>query len=280
MRDSSDRPRGGKGNRAPAPLRPKKAAGKAPPGKSPKEPMRVQRALARAGVTSRRDADALVAAGRVTVNGEVARIGQVIDPRRDVVALDGTPVGVPVAAEWIVLNKPSGYVTTRNDPDGRPTVFAIVEDKPALTYVGRLDLMTEGVLLLTTDGEAAHVLTHPSSEIERTYVAVVRGNGAEAVRTARRGVELEDGMVHPKHVDARPIGNRRWELEITITEGRTREIRRLCEALELQVDRLVRVQFGPVRLGALGPGETRTLTQTERRTIEGLVRGARAGGLS
>lgn len=237
----------------------------------------MQRALARAGVTSRREADALVAAGRVTVNGEVARIGQVIDPRRDILALDGTHVGVPVAAEWIVLNKPSGYMTTRSDPDGRPTVFDLVGDRPALTYVGRLDLMTEGVILLTTDGEAAHVLTHPSSEIERTYVAVVRGNGAEAVRAARRGVELEDGMVHPRHVDARPIGNRRWEFEITIAEGRTREIRRLCEALGLQVERLVRVQFGPVRLGALGPGETRALSITERRTIEALVKGARTG---
>jgi 23S rRNA pseudouridine2605 synthase len=209
------------------------------------------------------------------VNGEVARIGQVIDPRRDVVAVDGTTVGVPVAAEWIVRNKPSGYVTTRSDPDGRPTVFELAAERPGLTYVGRLDLMTEGVLLLTTDGEAAHVLTHPSSEVERTYVAVVKGNGAEAVRHARRGVELEDGLVRPSHVEARPIGNRRWEFEVTIGEGRTREIRRLCEALDLEVERLVRVQFGPVRLGALGSGETRALTIAERRFIDALVLGSR-----
>src|SRR5205823_2414400 len=153
-------------------------------------PMRVQRALARAGVASRREADTLVAEGRITVNGEVATIGQVVDPARDTIALDGKRVTAPVAAQWIVLNKPAGVLTTRRDPEGRPTVFDLVPDWPGLTYVGRLDFMTEGVLLLTTDGDAAHRLTHPSSEVERTYVAVVRGNAPEAVRTARRGIDL------------------------------------------------------------------------------------------
>jgi 23S rRNA pseudouridine2605 synthase len=235
--------------------------------------MRIQRALARGGLTSRRNADDLVAAGRVTVNGEIATVGQVVDPARDDIRVDGSPVAAPVAAEWIVLHKPAGVVTTRRDPEGRETVFDLVEDRPGLTYVGRLDYMTEGVLLLTTDGEAAHRLTHPSSEVERTYVAVVRGNAPEAVRAARRGVELEDGMVYPTHAEARPIGNRRWEFEVTVTEGRTREIRRLCEALGLVVERLVREQFGPVRLGALPSGASRALSTSERRMIDALVKG-------
>jgi 23S rRNA pseudouridine2605 synthase len=234
--------------------------------------MRVQRALARAGVASRREADALVAEGRVQVNGALAHVGQIVDPARDSITLDGKPVTAPVAAQWIVLHKPAGTLTTRRDPAGRPTVFDLVPDWPGLTYVGRLDFMTEGVLLLTTDGEAAHRLTHPSSEVERTYVATVRGNAVEAVRAARRGIELEDGPVHPSHVEARPVGGRRWEFEITIAEGRTHEVRRLCEALGLEVERLVRVQFGPVRLGALPVGATRALTASERRVIDALAR--------
>src|SRR5205085_10027183 len=181
-------------------------------------PMRIQRALARAGVSSRREAEELVAAGRVAVNGAPATIGQVIDPARDHVTLDGKPVAAPVAAQWIVLNKPPGVLATRRDPEGRPTVFELVPDWPGLTYVGRLDFMTEGVLLLTTDGDAAHRRTPPSSEVERTYAAVVRGNAPEAVRVARRGIDLEDGPVRPLHVEARPLGNRRWEFDITIAE--------------------------------------------------------------
>lgn len=136
--------------------------------------MRVQRALARAGVASRREAETLVEEGRVLVNGVVATIGQTVDPERDAITLDGARVGAPAAAQWIVLHKPPAVLTTRKDEEGRATVFDLVPDWPGLTYVGRLDFMTEGVLLLTTDGEAAHRLTHPSSEVERIYVAVVR----------------------------------------------------------------------------------------------------------
>ena len=117
------------------------------------------------------------------------------------------------------MHKPSGVLTTRRDPQGRPTVFDLVPEIPGLTYVGRLDYMTEGVLLMTTDGDAAHRLTHPSREVERTYVATVRGNANAAMRAARKGVELEDGLVQPVSVDARPLGDRRWEFEITIERG-------------------------------------------------------------
>ncbi|MGZ8469274.1 MAG: pseudouridine synthase [Gemmatirosa sp.] len=236
--------------------------------------MRLQRVLARAGLSSRRQAETLIAAGRVLVNGKPAQLGQTVDPARDNVTLDGAPVKGPVAAQWLVLYKPAGVLTTRCDPQGRPTVFGLVPEIPGLTYVGRLDYMTEGVLLFTTDGEAAHRLTHPSHEVERTYVAVVRGNAAAAVRQARKGVELEDGFVRPADVQSRPIGDRRYEFEITLTEGRTREVRRLCEALGLEVERLVRIRFGPVRLTALTPGKSRALNATELRVIEALVQAA------
>ncbi len=235
------------------------------------EPMRIQRALARAGILSRRKADELVAAGRVTINGAVAQTGQTVDLTRDRIAVDGAPVEMAAMDVWMVLNKPGGYLTSRGDSDGRPTVFDLVQDAPGLTYVGRLDFMTEGVLLLTTDGEAAHRLTHPSAEIERTYVATVRGNAVAAARQARIGVELEDGLVKATDVEVEPIGARMWALTLTIAEGRNREVRRLCEALGLEVERLVRTRFGPVTLGELPPGQTRALTSREMSVIRAVM---------
>jgi pseudouridine synthase len=237
--------------------------------------MRIQRALARAGVLSRRKAEELVTAGRVRVNGEVAKIGQVVDPARDAITVDGAAIAAPAAVHWIVLHKPSGVMTTRSDPEGRETVFDLVPEIAGLTYVGRLDYMTEGVLLLTTDGDAAHALTHPSREVERTYVATVQGNAVAAARTAMKGVQLEDGLVQPVHASASSLGGRRWQFEVTIAEGRTREIRRLCEALGLEVERLVRTRFGPVTLGDLPSGATRALTVRELQALKAIVGEAR-----
>ena len=241
------------------------------------EAMRIQRALARAGVASRRRAEELVAAGRVRINGAVAETGQSVDPSHDTITVDGKTIGAPAALSWLVLNKPTGVLTTRKDPGGRRTVFDLVDDVPGLTYVGRLDYMTEGVLLLTTDGDAAHKLTHPSNEIERTYLATVRGDGADAARAAMKGVELEDGLVMPRDATARRVGRGIWELDITIAEGKTREVRRLCEALGLEVDRLVRTKFGPVKLGSLETGRTRPLTGREKEIISALTK---SGGKS
>ncbi len=232
------------------------------------ETMRIQRALARAGVLSRRKAEELVANGRVTVNGAPAQVGQSVDPERDIIMVDGTRIGAPSPTEWFVLHKPAGVITSRHDPEGRRTVFDLVPARPGLTYVGRLDFLTEGVLLLTTDGAAAHRLTHPSREVERTYVASVLGDGEMGMEQARFGVELEDGLVRPKKIRGEKIGRGRWELTITIAEGRNREVRRLCEAVGLQVDRLIRIKFGPVELGDLAAGKVRSLTKVERTGLE------------
>ncbi len=236
------------------------------------EPMRIHRALARAGVASRRQAELMIAAGRVLVNGFLAKVGQSVDPTKDRVQVDGreVPLAAP-RARWFVLNKPTGVMTTKRDPEGRRTVFDYVPETPGLTYVGRLDFLTEGVLLMTTDGEAAHRLTHPSSEVERVYNATVRGNAKAAADAARQGVELDDGLVKPAWVNVLPMENRRWSFEICIREGRTREVRRLCTALDLEVERLVRTQFGPVRIGQLPPGEWRELNGREISLLEVLT---------
>lgn len=233
--------------------------------------MRIQRALARAGVASRRHSEELIAAGRVVVNGVVAQIGQSVDPERDEIRVDGKIVHAPESTVWIALHKPAGVMTTRADPRGRRTVFDLVPDTPGLTYVGRLDYMTEGLLLFTNDGQAANALMHPSSEVERTYVAIVRGDAPSAVRAARRGVELDDGPVRPTRVESRSIGGGLHEFVVTITEGRKREVRRLCKALGLHLERLIRVRYGPVELGDLTVGRSRSLTDAERYALNKLT---------
>jgi 23S rRNA pseudouridine2605 synthase len=238
--------------------------------------MRIQRALARAGVASRRRSEELIAASRVTVNGVIAQIGQTVDPDRDDIRVDGEVVRAPEAIVWIMLHKPAGVLTSRGDPRGRRTVFDLVPDVPGLTYVGRLDYMTEGLLLFTNDGAAVHTLMHPSHEVERTYIAIVRGDAPAAVRLARRGVLLDDGPVHPARVESRALGEGRHEFVVTITEGRKREVRRLCKALGLHLERLIRVRYGPVELGDLRAGDSRPLTAAERHKLDALTSGRRS----
>lgn len=232
--------------------------------------MRLQRALARAGVASRRAAEDLVFAGRVRVNGAVATIGQSVRVGVDRITVDGKAVAAPAAASWYALHKPSGTITSKSDPQKRPTVFALVPPDPGLTYVGRLDYLTEGLLLFTTDGAAAHRLTHPSAGIERTYIATVKGDVRTAARRLREGIALEDGPVVARGIAISPAANRHWNLELTLTEGRNREVRRVCEALDLDVQRLVRTRFGPVSLGRLVRGASRPLTERELQLLSAL----------
>lgn len=229
--------------------------------------MRLQRALARAGVTSRRRAEELIRAGRVSVDGTVATIGARVDPARNRIAVDGRAVRPPRTA-WLALNKPIGYVSSRRDPQGRPTVYDLLPKVPGLAYVGRLDVMTTGLLLFTTDGAAVHRLTHPRFAVERTYRLAVHGRPLAGVREAlRRPVAVDGRAVRLVRVHLRRVGGG-TELELTLAEGRHRIVRRLMEALGLRVEWLHRVRYGPVRLGRLGPGRWRHLTPGERNAID------------
>lgn len=239
--------------------------------------MRIQRALARAGIASRRKADALVQAGRVRVNDVIATLGQVVDPASDRLTLDGRPVDIaPREAVWFLLNKPAGTMTTRRDTRGRHTVFSLVPDVPGLTYVGRLDYDTEGLMLLTTDGDAAHALAHPSQQIERVYEATVTGDAPRAAQQAKHAVMLEDGPVRVVAAYARRESDH-WIFEVTLTEGRKREVRRLCKALGLYVQRLRRTRFGPIQLGDLPTGAFRDLKRSELAAIQDIVARSREG---
>ncbi len=241
------------------------------------EGIRLQKVLATAGMGSRRACEELIEQGRVEVDGKVVREqGMRVDPNSSVIHVDGMRVTTAPGLMYLMFNKPRGVITAMSDPEGRPTVGDYVADKrdKGLFHVGRLDAETEGLLLLTNDGELANRLAHPSHEVAKTYLAHVEGRVGPSVGQAMlRGIELEDGVVTPIDVDAEPLGKGRWEFFITIAEGRNREVRRVCEALGLTIERLVRVRFGPVRLGSLAPGASRALTVTERRTIDALSRG-------
>jgi 23S rRNA pseudouridine2605 synthase len=222
--------------------------------------VRLAKYLARAGVASRRAAERIVAEGRVTVDGAT-----VADPARDVgegaaVAVDGRAVA-PEATEVHALNKPAGVVSTARDPHGRRTVTDLVPSARRLYPVGRLDADTTGLILLTNDGELANLLTHPRHEVPKTYRARVEPApvGEPALRALREGVELDDGRTARAGAHQREAGL----LEITLTEGRKRQVRRMCEAVGHRVVVLERVAFGPLRLGGLGKGEHRRLSAAE-----------------
>ena len=232
--------------------------------------MRLQRALARAGVASRRKAEDLIRSGRVRVDGTPATIGMSVDPAAQRITVDGRVVRAAAKTTWLALNKPLGYVVSRSDPEGRRTVFDLLPKVPGLTYVGRLDVMTSGLLLLTTDGAAAHRLMHPRYEVPRSYWLAVHGADAAEVRAALAQRIVIDGRA-ARVVDSRvrPAG-RSVEVEITLAEGRQRIVRRIAEALDLKVEWLHRVAYGPVRLGKLGEGKWRELTRQEIAAIERL----------
>jgi len=225
---------------------------------------RLQKVLARIGVGSRRVCEDLITAGRVTVNGEVPVLGRRIDPSVDEVELDGVPLPVTPGLVHYLLNKPVGVVSTAEDTHGRPTVVSLVPPEPRVFPVGRLDMDSEGLLLLTNDGGLTHRLTHPSFGVPKEYLVEVEGvPSAGAVRRLREGVELEDGMTAPARVATVAPSL----LRIVIHEGRNRQVRRMCEAVGHPVVRLVRTRIGPLTDPTLSPGSWRRLTIDEVRTL-------------
>ena len=228
--------------------------------------MRLQKILSTAGVASRRTAEALILAGRVTVNGQVVRtLGTRADPAREVIALDGERIAPGGARRTVLLHKSRGVVSTLADPEGRPTVRALLPPELGRLYpVGRLDVNTTGLLLLTNDGALAQALLHPVHGVPRVYRAKVRGRpDLEAITRLRRGVRLDDGKTAPARVHVlEGLPTKTW-LEITVREGRQRLVHRMCEAVGHPVEKLARVRFGPLALGTLPPGAWRDLGPRE-----------------
>lgn len=248
-------PAGGRPGRSGAGDRPAAAGG---PGEE--EGPRLQKVLAQVGVGSRRACEDLIAGGRVRVNGEVAVLGRRVRPERDRVELDGVPVPVAPGLVHYLLNKPAGVVSTASDPEGRPTVVSLVPGEPRVHPVGRLDAATEGLLLLTNDGELTYRLTHPSFGVEKEYLVAVSGRVRPGeVRALREGVQLDDGVTAPARVALVSPGL----LRIVVHEGRNRQVRRMCDAVGHPVLRLVRVRIGPLRDPDLPPGQWRPLSFDE-----------------
>jgi 23S rRNA pseudouridine2605 synthase len=236
---------------------------------------RLQKVLARSGFGSRRVCENLIAAGKVRVNGEVAVLGRRIDVEADQVEVDGVPVSVREGLVHYLLNKPAGVITTASDPQGRQTVVELVPAEPRVYPVGRLDVDSEGLLLLTNDGELTHRLTHPSFGVEKEYLAEVEGTPTPGeIRQLREGVELDDGPTAPARVAAVAPN----VLRLTIHEGRNRQVRRMCAAVGHPVNRLVRTRIGPITDRTLAPGEWRPLTPGELRSLEESAAGATPSG--
>ena len=228
----------------------------------PREPVRLQRVLANAGFGSRRACDDLIAAGKVTVNGKAAKLGQRVSPETDAIEVDGVAVSVRPGLVYYLLNKPAGVVTTASDTHSRPTVLDSLPPEPRVFPVGRLDMETEGVLVITNDGDLAHRLTHPSYGVPKSYTAHLSARPSPGdLRLLREGVPLEDGITAPAKVSL-PEPD---VLRITIHEGRNRIVRRMCEHIGCPVVRLVRHRFGPLTAEKLAPGEWRELTTQEVR---------------
>ena len=234
---------------------------------------RLQKVLARVGIGSRRVCEDLIAEGRVLVDGEVAVLGRRVDVETALIELDGAPIGVRPDLVHYLLNKPAGVVTTADDPHGRPTVVGLVPTEPRVFPVGRLDFDTEGLLLLTNDGELAHRLTHPSFGVEKEYVAELQGSPSRAaLRRLREGIQLDDGVT----AQARAALLEPSVLRLTIHEGRNRQVRRMCDAVGHPVVRLIRTRIGPLADRSLAPGAWRELTVDELRSLQRAVAGPEA----
>ena len=229
--------------------------------------MRLQKFLARAGVASRRSSEKIILAGRITVNGEVVtELGTKVRPSIDEVCLDGALVRLAQDSVTLMLNKPAGYLTSMKDPHGRPCVSELVptDEYPGLYPVGRLDCDTTGLLLFSTDGELGNAVLHPSRHVWKTYRALVKGMpGEKAIACLQNGVELEDGLTQPAKVRVAARKGKNALVDLTIHEGKKRQVKRMCEAVGHPVLKLHRSSFGPLELGSLRTGEYRLLEPQE-----------------
>lgn len=232
--------------------------------------MRLQAFLARSGaVSSRRKGEALISAGRVKVNGATASLGASVSPG-DCILLDERPVELPETATYLALNKPPGYLTTLSDDLGRPTIADLMPEAPGLVPVGRLDVETTGLLILTNDGPLAHRIAHPSTEIEKEYRLIVAEPASEeALAALAAGPMLDDGPMRPPRLANLRRDRGRVTFDLTIHEGRNRIIRRACDAVGLRLLALKRVRIGPVALGDLHEGSYRRLTEEEIGQLRG-----------
>lgn len=238
---------------------------------------RIQKVLSENGILSRRKAEEYVAQGRITVNGRRAETGAAVDPEKDIITIDGIRLELSsrVRKVYLLLNKPRGYVTTLSDELGRRCVAELVEDAPERVYpVGRLDKDSEGALILTNDGDFANLIMHPSHHISKTYRVTVRPSVSEdqLVRLSS-GIEIDGRTTAPAQVDVIEKRPDRTIIQMVIHEGRNRQVRKMCEAVGLEVARLKRSSVGPIRLGMLPPGKWRELTPQEVRAVRGAVKG-------
>ena len=228
--------------------------------------------MAQAGIGSRRTCEELIRQGRVQVNGQIAQeLGTRADPLRDEILVDGQPLATAHSPVYLVLHKPPGYLSTTRDPHGRPTVMDLISVPQRVYPVGRLDMDSEGLLLLTNDGTLTQRLSHPRYQHEREYQVLVYGRpGRQALRALRQGIELEDGKTSPAQVqliEGKPGPTGTAWLRIILREGRKRQVRRMCAAVGHPVQRLIRVRMGPLHLGNLQPGASRRLSQPELRSL-------------
>lgn len=229
---------------------------------------RLQKVLARAGIGSRRACEELIADRRVTVNGEVAVLGRRVDADGDRIELNGVPVVTRAGVVYYLLNKPANVVTTASDPEGRPTVVELVPSEPRVVPVGRLDWETEGLLVLTNDGDLTNLLTHPRHGVEKEYLAEVEGVPSRgALRRLRDGVELDDGVTAPAQARLVQSHGDGAAIAIVLHEGRNRQVRRMCDAIGHPVRRLVRTRIGPIADRSLAPGKWRALRPDEVRSL-------------
>ncbi|GAB3273736.1 pseudouridine synthase [Microbacterium lacusdiani] len=239
------------------------------------EGVRLQKVLANAGVASRRVSEQLIVEGRVRVNGQVVtELGSRIDPEHDLVDVDGTAIQLDTSKRYVMLNKPTGVVSSMKDDRGRPDLRRFTKDWPERLYnVGRLDADTSGLLVLTNDGELAHVLAHPSFGVTKVYIAKVDGRvSPQTIATLTRGIELEDGPIHADKARLLDASAGSSLVELTLHSGRNRIVRRMMAAVGHPVTELVRRQFGPLHLGTLPVGRARELTKVERGALLTLSR--------